>query len=222
MSRRAARRAAQARSPPRLSPTRINGGFTFAEDPEAEASDARIIWHASLDPGTLDVVAEPHRAAGPDTFDPAALAPWLAVVADGAGEHAVLSDGWHHLRLDVVAGSLGNGPVVLHYHLRGLASAQLKLLPLRRLIDLYSNHRFAAVLYPPDPRIERWIAVLRVHDALAAGATQREIGQALFDADFASNTREAESLRARVRRLVGEARALARGGYRTLLRRGRR
>lgn len=149
------------------------------------------------------------------------LAPWLSVVTDAAGEHAVLSDGWHHLRLDILTGSLARGPVLLHYQLRGIGSAQVKILPLQRLIDLYRHRRFSAALYPPDRRVDRWTLSLRVSDALADGATQREIGRVLFGTDFANGTREAESLRARIRRLVSDARALGQGGYRMLLRRNR-
>lgn len=197
--------------------TLIFGGSTFAEDPEVEAPDARIIWHASFDPGTLRVVAEPHCADDPDTLDPVLLAPWLTVVADHSGEHAVLSDGSHHLRLDVVSGSLARGPVLLHYQLRGIATAQRKVLPLRRLLDFYRHRRFSVELYPRDRRIDRWTQTLRVHDALAAGASQRDIGRVLFGGDLAAGTRDAESLRARVRRLVAEARLLGHGAYRTLL-----
>src|SRR5688500_1806692 len=77
-----------------------NGGFTFAERPEVEAPDARILWRADLDPGTLRVRAAPIEADHPDAIDMAVLAPWLTIVADETGEHAVLSDGWRHIRID--------------------------------------------------------------------------------------------------------------------------
>ncbi|HEX7693949.1 MAG TPA: DUF2285 domain-containing protein [Sphingomonas sp.] len=108
--------------------------------------------------------------------------------------------------------------MILHYAMHGLASAEPKLLPLRRLIDLARYGRFLAALYPPDRRIERWIAALRIFDAVAAGASQREIALSLYagDADPVDD-RLADSRRSRVRRLVREARALARGGYRSLM-----
>jgi len=204
----------------RLGRTRSNGGFTFAERPDVEAPDARIIWRADLDPGTLRVVALPADAGHPDAVDPLALQPWLTMVADHEGEHAVLSDGWHHIRLDVARGSLAAGQaVVLEYHLRGVASAEPKILPLRRLIDLYRNRRFSVSLYPPDRRVDRWIVALRVHDAIAAGASQRDIARALFGDDSANSAEDerADSLRSRVRRLVAVARRMAAGDYRALL-----
>jgi len=198
-----------------------SGGFTFAERPEIEAPDARIIWRADWDPGALRACAMLVEAGHPDAMDAASLAPWLTIVRDPAGEHAVLSDGWHHIRIDIAQGSLAEGrPVILHYDLRGVASAGPKILPLRRLLDLYRHRRFAVSLYPPDRRVERWIQALRVHDAVMAGASQAEIARALFGSDRDSDAaaRRAESLKARVRRLAAEARRLANGGYRRLMR----
>jgi len=194
------------------------GGFTFAERPEVEAPDARIIWRADLDPGTLRALAVPIDIGHPDAIDPGSLAPWLAAVRDEAGEHAVLSDGWHHIRIDLEQGSLAEGrPVMLRYYLHGLASAEPKILPLRRLLDLHRHRRFSVSLYPPDRRIDRWILALRVHDAVTAGASHRDIAQVLFGPDSASDPRRSGSLLSRVHRLVAGARRLASGGYRFLM-----
>lgn len=103
------------------------------------------------------------------------------------GEHAVLSDGWHHIRLDVEAGTLSAGPVILRYGLEGSMSARPKLLPLRRLVDFSLHRRFARALYPVDPRVARWLMTLQVLDGLAARASQREIGEALYGAERVSD-----------------------------------
>jgi len=200
--------------------TPCNGGFTFAERPELEAPDARILWRAELDPGALKVAAFPIDAAHPDAIEAGALAPWLTIVADDSGEHAVLSDGWHHIRIDIEAGSLASGqPVIIHYQLRGVASAELRILPLRRLLDLYRRRRFSVSLYPRDRRVDRWLLALRVHDAVLAGATQREIATVLFGEDQhgSRDGNRADSLRSRARRLIRDARRLAAGGYRFLM-----
>lgn len=189
------------------------------------APDARLLWLAELDPTTLSVTASPSDASDPDHVDLAMLAPWLTLVTDLAGqEHAVLSDGRHHLRIDVAGGSLGaGGPVVLHYHIRGVATAEPKLLTLRRLIDLCRHRRFASHLFPADPRIDRWLIALRVGDALRAGASHRDIAIELYGAQRVGRGWQgsAESLRLRVRRLARDARNMAAGGYRTLMRRRR-
>lgn len=205
-----------------LSSTHRHGGCTFAEDPAIAAPDARLIWCADLDPGTLAAEACPAQASNPDAVDPATWRPWLSVTASPeGGEHAVLSDGWRHIRLDVTGGTLSGGPVVLHYRLFGTVAARTKLLPLRRLIAFALHRRFQRSLFPPDPRIERWLAALRVHDALVAGASLRDVAVVLYGAErvAADWSGESDSMRSRVRRLASEARRLARGGYRMLLRR---
>jgi len=183
--------------------------------------EARIIWHADLDPGTLPVSVRPTRIEDADALRIETIAPWLTVHADRRGrEHAVLSDGWHHIRIDVEDGRLsGEDIVLLRYDVRGLRTAEVRLLPLRRLIDFCRRQRFARSLYPPDPRMDRSLLILRVHDALSAGASQREIAAALFGAgrvasDWADGS---DSLRSRIRRLVRDARIMGRGGYRLLL-----
>lgn len=201
-----------------------NGGSTFAEHPGLAVPDARIIWRADLDPGTLRVVAVPTFRDDPDGIDPRALAPWLTIVADFDGaEHAVLSDGWHHIRLDLAGGSLRAGdPVVLHYQLAGVRSVYPRILPLRRLLDLCRHRRFAASLFPHDRRVDRGLDLLRVHDALVAGASQREIAGTLFGVERVEEDwrGSSDSLRSRVRRLVHDATRMARGGYRFLMRGG--
>lgn len=208
---------------PRRTLTRFSGGCTFAEDPARSAPEAHIIWHADLDPGTLQVMAEPARPGDPDAIDLDRLAAWLTVAPDQHGhEHAAISNGWQRIRLDVEAGTLrAGGPVLFIYRLVGMASAAPRILPLRRLLALARHGRFATSLFPADPRIARWLDILRVADALADGASQREIAAALFGQERAVNEWSHEaSLRSRVRRLVREAREMARGGWRQLMQRG--
>lgn len=196
------------------------GGCTFAENPALAAPEARLIWHADLDPGALVVEAVPAAGADPDAIDPVALSAWLTAVPDGEGrEHAVLSDGWHHIRFDVEAGSLSAGPVILRYRLAGTRSVRPKLLPLKRLVAFCIDRRFGPSLYPPDPRVDRWLVALQVHDGLAVGASLREIGEVLHGPDrVAADWDDAsDSMRSRVRRLAAEARRLARGGWRSLM-----
>lgn len=206
--------------------TRSAGGCTFAEDPVRAAPEARIIWHADLDPGTLAAVAVATDREDPDRIAFETLRPWLTVATDPDGrEHVVLSDGWRHIRLDIVAGSLAAGPaIVLHYRLQGIASLAPKLRPLGRLLDLVVHRRFSASRFPVERRTGRWVTLLRVHDALADGASQREIGIALFGADRVADgwAGPSDSLRSRVRRLAADARAMARGGWRSLISGGSR
>jgi hypothetical protein len=195
---------------------RAIGGFTFAEDPTLAAPDARIIWHADMDPGALAAIAVASYRLTADTIDPAKLQPWLISVTDDEGEHAVLSDGWRRIRIDLAEGSLAAGvPVILHYRLSGIDSIPPMLGPLRGLIHLVRHGAFARTLFPIDARIERHLLVLRVHDARVAGASQREIVETFYPG---CNSDRADSLRSRVRRMMREARRMADGGWRFLMR----
>ncbi|TPG21785.1 DUF2285 domain-containing protein [Sphingomonas koreensis] len=202
---------------------RFDGDYAFAEAPERAAPDARIIWDARLDPGTLSVAAVPTSGSDPDGIRVADLAPWLAVARDPDGrEHAVLSDGWHRIRLEVDSGSLiDSGSVLLRYRIAGTLGAEPKILPLRRLLHLCRYRCFSRSLFPEDRHMARWVRALRVHDALVDGASQRDIAIGLFGEDRVTDAwyGESDSLRLRVRRLTGLARRLAQGGYRTLMKR---
>ena len=198
------------------------GGFTFAEHPAVAAPDARILWHADFDPDILRVIAEPASVPGRDHVARAALEPWLTIIVGRSGvEHVVLSDGLRRIRLDIQAGSLANGgPVLLNYQLAGVVSAERHVRPLRRFLHLCRRGRFARSLFPAEPGMDRQILMLRVSDALRAGASHHDIAKGLFGADrvAADKGRGSDSLRSRVKRLVGGARRMAAGGYRTLLR----
>ena len=210
-----------ARAAPHAGPRRPTGGFTFAEHPNRAAPDARIVWHANFDPTILPVRAMPADPADPDAIRLDALAPWLTVVAGIDGqEHAVVSDGRHHLRFDVVSGRLsGSDAVVLDYVLRGVHSAGPRLLTLRRLLGVCRLGHFPAGLFPADPKMPRLVATLRVGDALHTGASQREIARVLFGAEAVALYWDGRSdaVRSRLRRLVREARAMTAGAYRRLL-----
>jgi hypothetical protein len=106
--------------------------------------------------------------SGEDRIELGELAPWLTIVAGSAGsEHVLLSDGWHHVRLDVAEGQLkGRDAVWLQYRIDGLTTAGEQILPLRRFLALCRLRRFPSALFPRDPRIARGIDMLRVHDAL--------------------------------------------------------
>lgn len=180
-----------------------------------------MIWSADCDPGTIEIAALPVSCADPDAVDPRWFDGWLSLVAGPCGrEHAVISDGRHRVRLDVVSGSLRSGAVTLHYRLAGTASLQPRMLPLRRLLALCMHRRFVTSLFPPDPRIRRWVDCLRVHDGLRDGASLQEIAQVMFGAERVAHDHErgSQSLRSRVRRMAPQARALAAGGYRMLMR----
>ena len=193
----------------------------LAEDPALPAPEARILWRADLDPGTLRVRAQPSGPRDPRGLPLHHLRDWLAVAIGSDGhEHAVLSNGLQHLRLDVEAGSLREGPVLLHYGHPSRRSWEAGLIAMRRLMALCAERRFPAELFPPEPHPDRWIELLRVSDALRCGASQRDLAEMLFGCERARAEWQgpSDSLRSRVRRLVHQVRGLAGGGYRKLMR----
>ncbi|WP_412072788.1 DUF2285 domain-containing protein [Sphingopyxis sp. GC21] len=111
--------------------------------------------------------------------------------------------------------------MLLRYALIGSVGcdAEAQVLPLRRLAGLYRTGQFLPALFPRERKVERLIEVLRVADALSAGASQREIAACLFGTERISRDWRAasDSLRSQVRRLVSRARHMAAGGYRSFL-----
>lgn len=162
----------------------------------------------------------PGRPQDPDCLSIDRLRPWLtAVPGEMGGEHAVLSDGSHHIRLDVVAGRMSEHAAVrFDVTFAGLGRAEAGLLPLQRLLALHRHRRFGRALYPWDAAIARSAVLLRVQDALACGTSPRELAQVLVGTDTVTRDWPADSLRSRMKRLIRQARAMAAGGYRDLLR----
>ncbi|WP_159831440.1 DNA -binding domain-containing protein [Novosphingobium sp. TCA1] len=154
-------------------------------------------------------------------MDMTRLAPWLTVVQGQEGhQHAVLSDGRRRIRIDVTSGRLApERSMRLRFRLDGLISAEAGVLPMRRLLLLYKHRRFGRMLYPRDPALDRGITLLRVHDALAAGATHREIANVLFGQDNVDRgwDHTSDSLRSRIRRYTRQARSMAGGEFRRLM-----
>lgn len=170
---------------------------------------ARPIWCASVDGSVLTAIAVPD--CGSDPFDVAALEERSAccVGPDGA-EHWLWSDGFRHIRLDVVEGSLRAGSVLLDYRIAGCGAARQQADTMVRLIALARTGRIVRSLFAPKVRAPRWALILRVHDALTAGASQRDIAEQVLGLDNSARWRiEAASWRQRVQRLAEAARRCA-------------
>ena len=135
-------------------------------------------------------------------------------------EHLLLSDGVHHLQMEVTAGSLLDGPVRFRYELSGFRHIEAKTLTLRRLLLLRRLGRFPLGLFPPERRARRWAMALQAYDGVRAGASHRDIAAALFGEKVVQEDWSGRShyLRLRVQRLIRTADKLVKGGYRDLLR----
>ncbi len=177
------------------------------------------MWCAAYDPLVLCVDADrvAHSAAG---FDLSRLAAFTTVAIDGKGhEHIVISNGLRRIRLDVVSGSLIDGPVALRIVCADLCRLKAAATTMAKLASLYQHQCFMPTHFREDRRSARWLAALRVHDGLCAGASQREIAIALYGHKRVANDwyEGNDVMRASVRRLIRTARTLACGQYRSLM-----
>jgi hypothetical protein len=138
--------------------------------------------------------------------------------SDGS-EYVVFSDGYHGIRVDIRVGTFRAGPVHLRYELQGVRDVEAKVLTLRQFLALCRLGRFCRNLHPPERLAPRWASALRVHDAIAKGISQREIGAVLYGQNSTTLSRESgsEFIRLRVQRLVRIGRYMVSGGYLTLL-----
>jgi len=192
-------------------------GLCCFEDPSLSALESRPIWHGDLDRSVLRAHVRSNGAGG--MFDIASLKQWTTVHVDGDGEHWRIGQGLRSLRLDIVGGTLSAGPVHLDYRIGGLTEAIAPVITLRRFLALACHRHWPAKLFPSEARAGRWITMLRVHDALAAGASQREIAVHLFgDAIIGPQWRTtAPSYRLRIQRLVAGANKMTAGAWRSFL-----
>lgn len=198
--------------------TQLSGGCTFAENPDLAAREARIIWRACRDPAVLIATARPAAEGDPEGVSVELLRPWCSITSDGDGEHIALSDGFRRIRIDLKNGSI-NSLVVLTFSIEGTRAGMGQIESLRRAMSLIVRRRFPTSLFPEEPRAYRSLTLLRVHDALTEGASQRQIAAAFFGEERARQawSSTSDSLRSQIRRMIVNARHMASGKYRSLL-----
>lgn len=182
-------------------------GLERFEDPALAVPDARPLWSIHVDPGVVRARPDNLRAAQSERVSLHALRSLVSLYVDeGGNEHVLLSDGHHQLRLDLLDGTLIGCPASLRFDLEGFSRLGTQLPALGALARLVADGRFKTS--GRTDRHERWILELRTADALAAGASQRQIAQIFFGAANAARWRQGDdSYRKRVQRLVAIARA---------------
>jgi hypothetical protein len=191
-------------------------GLHRFEDPDRAAPFARPIWTAAAFDAVLRAETTPSEESGAELTRLRGLS---TVMSDGAAVHLLLSDGWRAIRLDLTDGHALDGPVRFQFRITGPPGLAAPLLALRRLDSLLRLGCFAQALHRPEPRARRRLLVLRAADALALGASQRDLAAVLLDPAAAQTAwrEERPDLRLRAQRLARDARAMLAGGYRTLL-----
>jgi hypothetical protein len=195
------------------------GGCTFAEAHDRSGMDAVVAWSRELDP-TCAMVEVRRCSGGQIGFQIDRFADRATVIVARTGcEHVTINDGHFCWRFDILAGSVLNGPVNLGVVIDDMARANQQLATVQRLIALHNNPASFGASRPRTKNNLRIATALRVSDALGAGASYRQIAITLFgEARVRDEWNGAsDSMRSRVRRLVGLANDLAAGGWQTLL-----
>ena len=185
-------------------------GLHRLEDPRHDSLVARPFWRADFCRSVLigracvaldsDDVLDLSRFTG--------LSSVLLRASSDPVDHLLLSDGLRSIRIDVIEGSLAEGPASMCWLFDGIVGARPQLKTLQQLIAVAANGRFMPSYHPPERRAGRWLDMLRVHDAQAVGAHYREIAAELFQLDLSAPRWRAEAApwRLRVQRLAGSAR----------------
>ncbi|MCW0198847.1 DUF2285 domain-containing protein [Sphingopyxis sp.] len=173
----------------------------------ADARTASPLWTADTDPFLLTATAR-RCALDKCNFDLSRVREKRMMAISAEGEHWLFGTAARPLRLDIRTGSLCGDPVALTVHVTRLDSPAI--VALARLIALARDCGWRPSHFPAEQRAKRWSQVLRVHDALQAGATQRDIADALFGTAGVANWRvNAAPWRRRSQRLVEAARRAA-------------
>ena len=154
----------------------------------------------------------------PGGIDVLALNDNTAVLVDPDAERLLIQAGPGHLRIDVVGGTIFSGPIRPLFTVDGTDTMAPKLQTLRRFAGLVRGAPCKR-LWPPLRRAARLEAMLRAHDAHAAGASHRDIagllyGRAAADSRWSDSSR---FMRLRVQRVLRSAHRMVEGGYRALL-----
>lgn len=194
-------------------------GCLCVEAPERRATDASMLWTSALDLSVLRVAAFPCPSHDTAAFD---LRQWggeIVIIIGTAGREHVLLRGRSNIRLDVIAGTLRDGPVSLRFDMTEAKDVEKRIQTLRRFLHCWKTGDASPLPRARNGPSRRAIDALRVHDAMNRGASIRDIGVMLFgqariDAEWRS---PGESLKSHCRRLIAHAHHMASEGYRKLL-----
>jgi hypothetical protein len=167
------------------------------------------MWAAAADPRVLRARAWPVATTDDRGIDLASLSHCVRT-GDGC-EHVRLDLAGGVIRLDLAEGTVHAGPVSLEPAIDLGRALAPQLESIRRLVALLRGE----VAGYCDRRLGRLVEALRAADALAAGASLRDIGVDLFSGEDWPG--DGEYLKSRVRRRVDLAQELIRAGPRAVL-----
>lgn len=191
--------------------------FVFAEAPDTDGFHARLITSHTVDPSVVTVDARSTETG----FDLQAIAGFVVILVDHHDrEYLALSDGHHHLRIDVARGTVLAGPVAFKLHCQTPQIAPIAAETLTRASLVWQSNRMPVSRFPKDRRLKRLVTALRVHDAIHDQATYQDIARTLFGDERVEREWNgvSDSLRSTIRRIARQAERLAAGGYHDIMR----
>lgn len=202
----------------------IRDRFGCLNNPSADhmLGHSSIVWSAAIDPTVLHVVASSKALCDTWSFDLERWAARATLVHAPQCEHLLISGEGQSIRLDVRSGSLLDGKVRLFFQFSQALQDGPSIDTLRRFLHLNRTGHFPSVPHRQSLRFERQLTALRVHDALQDGASIRDVGILLFGSARvrAEWPGRGEALKSQTRRLIGLARTMVSGGYKSLLYQG--
>ena len=186
-------------------------GLCFPEDHSRAYTNAAVFWRPEYDPSIIPVAAVPAEISSPDALDFRDLKFAVRILKTPEGEHVQLSNGFHSIQINVISGTVLDGPVRLAYILSGQETLNARRVPVERLIALKKQKRFPAKMFTEDSRASRWLLALKAIDMERSGMSQPDIAAHFYPgtehADFVTNWR-----RSRLRRLLDTGHEMISGG----------
>lgn len=195
-------------------------GCLNVEDPALPAPEGTILWSSAFDPSVLRCVAAPAAIGQVGAFDLEHCEEKAVVVAGDAGtEHILVGARSGGLRLDVLEGTLLQGPVMLRYDFSAVGDIRPLLAPLHAFHHFCRTSHLSLPLPQKRQRDRRVVDALRAHDALRDGASIRDVGILLFGTRRVAEEWGApgEALKSHSRRMIAFARRMSGGAWRKLL-----
>lgn len=194
------------------------GGWRFPADPALTAVEQPIFWRPEADPQTVLLEKAPHAIRGVARFVPESWPGRVIERPDEHGRHFIVrgADGDHRVwaPIDLEVGDPITVTIALSDDAPIQAEAALRFW--RRI----GQGRAGGARRALDLRTQRTRTSLRALDARQAGASYRDLAQALFGPDrVEASDWKTCSLRDTTIRLVRCGLALMKGDYRRLMRR---
>lgn len=168
------------------------------------------LWSAAIEPRVLPVRAIKFKNCASGSFDLRGLS--ARVLCGPSIQHVRVDLPGAVVRLDVIDGTLVDGPVTLIFELPDDFRLSSRL---DALASFQAARCGAPHVAPLQEKLSRKLLSLHAADAEAVGASLRDIANALFgEDDWPGN---GEHRKSRVRRLVAAGRTLIRAGPRAIL-----